>query len=304
MREPHAFRYARVSTFVQANEGLSLEFQEESLESFYKMRLQHEFEDGGCYVDKSSASRKEFCQRPSGKALTERLQPGDALIFYRLDRAFRGMKDMVSMYDNWMNQGIRVFFISEGLEIQKDNIVSKLVLDILTGVAAFEAKLIGQRSLEGRLRSRAKGNPVRTVAPPMLDWKKKGWKWKKVWNLVVHPRELELCRELFLMHSAGMSYERIYWHCRKHGIMRPAKTATSTKPEMLARAKDREATVRYIQDCVWNYRVKIYLQRQGVEVFSRKFLDATARGETILAKWGVKPEKDVEAEIRSIREEK
>ncbi len=282
----YAYRYARVSTFGQFNDGLSLPFQEAQLGSFYTSRLQSEFEDGGLFVDKASASKKMLLERPAGKAMIDRMKSGDALIFYRLDRCFRSMKDLVRMYDMWMEMGIRVFFMSEGLEIEKGNIVSKLLLEILTAVASFESALIGQRTKEGYAAARAQGQPISAHQPPLLEWRYNGTNFK----LHIDEREMKQVEELWPLRFKRWPYDRLYFYCLKNKIKRLAKQPASRKNR--TRRVDKEISIVYIQDMLEIYRRILYLKAQGVNVESRKFLDATARGETILTFWGADPDGD------------
>lgn len=50
----------------------------------------------GFFVDVVSAYRTPFVQRPAGRALVEILDPGDTIIFSRLDRGFRSVMDFCS----------------------------------------------------------------------------------------------------------------------------------------------------------------------------------------------------------------
>lgn len=283
----YTYRYARVSTFGQFNDGLSLPFQKDKLYDFYTLRLAEEFLDGGLYVDKASASKKMLLERPAGKEMVDRMKSGDALIFYRLDRCFRSMADMVRMYEMWMSMGIRVFFISEGLEIQQGNIVSKLLLEILTSVAAFESALIGQRTKEGYAAARARGQPINAKQPPLLEWRFNG----TYFTLHIDKREFKQAEELWPLRAKGWTYHRLFFYCIKHKIKQLTKQPASKKNR--TRGHDREMHVRYIQDLLEIYRRFHYLKAQGVDVESRKFLDATARGETILTFWGADPDGDV-----------
>ena len=60
---------------------LSFESQEQTVESYYRRKLAGEWRFGGVYGDYADSQRLPFVDRPGGRALLERVQERDVIVF-------------------------------------------------------------------------------------------------------------------------------------------------------------------------------------------------------------------------------
>lgn len=79
----------------------------------------------------------------------------DGIIIQRLDRIGRSVKQLSSLIDLFVDSG-KIFIASEQ-NINLDTIEGKLLANILSAIAEFEAALFKERSREGRIRHREQG---------------------------------------------------------------------------------------------------------------------------------------------------
>lgn len=136
------YGYARVSTYSQAKDGNSLEYQIEKLEL------------EGCteiYQDAYTGTKSE---RPNFTKLLDKLVEGDTLVVTKLDRFSRSASDGIKLVDELLNKGIRVHILNMGL---MDNTpTGKLIRNIFFSFAEFERDMIVERTQEGKAIARTK----------------------------------------------------------------------------------------------------------------------------------------------------
>jgi DNA invertase Pin-like site-specific DNA recombinase len=135
------FGYCRVSTAEQANGGLSLETQEQQIKGYCMMKgLQvAEF-----FVEAGVSGSVPLAERPEGKRLLAALQPGDAIVTAKLDRAFRSAADALEVLEHLKKEGVGLHMIDLGGDVT-GNGISKLVFTILSAVAENERDRIRER---------------------------------------------------------------------------------------------------------------------------------------------------------------
>jgi putative DNA-invertase from lambdoid prophage Rac len=88
------YRYARVSTVRQADEGESLEVQERTIAGY---ALMHGTKADQVFVERGVSGSKPLSDRPQGGALLAAMQPGDTIITPKLDRMFRSTLDALNV---------------------------------------------------------------------------------------------------------------------------------------------------------------------------------------------------------------
>lgn len=150
-RQPIAYGYARVSVqkdYVDdKREDLSLEAQQQKCKKCFETELADKgVRWGDVFVDEGkSAFKKKLGERKAGKVLCDRLQPGDHIIFSRLDRGFRRAFDCLGMIDRWREHGITVHILD--FKIDTSTIHGRLMLGILALFAEFERELGRERTI-------------------------------------------------------------------------------------------------------------------------------------------------------------
>jgi len=142
---PKCYIYCRVSTERQAKQGDSLEVQEDSaLREFHGKYEPQGFTLGGIYRDAASASRKQLLQRASGQKLGTELERGDLVIFPKMDRAFRSLRDMLNTRHIWKERGIHIRLM-DFRDIDTSTPEGELMMNVIASVAQYEKDHNGQR---------------------------------------------------------------------------------------------------------------------------------------------------------------
>lgn len=151
------YGYARVSTERQANDGLSLDMQQEIIDT-YRQGLQLKnpaLHWGGTYTDPAVSGTEFFTKRPAGSVLDGRLQTCDHLVMVKVDRAFRNIEDATRLASKWFRNGIICHFLDHPGN-QKDP-HWKAMLWLKTVFAGLEADIIKERVQAAMKHKRASG---------------------------------------------------------------------------------------------------------------------------------------------------
>lgn len=75
----------------------------------------------------------------------------DIALVWKLDRFGRSLKELVANIETLDRAGVRFLSSTQGIDTDKRNPTSRLILNILAAVAEFERDLINERTNEGRL---------------------------------------------------------------------------------------------------------------------------------------------------------
>lgn len=133
--------YARVST---DDQDLSLQ-----MDSLLSLGIIQD----DIFTDKISGAKTD---RPGLGACMAKLQPGDTLVVWRLDRLGRSMHHLVDLIEELRNRGIGFRSVSDGL-IDTTSPSGELVFHIFSALAQFERRLIQERTKAGLASARARG---------------------------------------------------------------------------------------------------------------------------------------------------
>ncbi|MBQ7609054.1 MAG: recombinase family protein [Desulfovibrionaceae bacterium] len=111
------------------------------------------------YVDRTSG---KDVNRPELQNMLKALRPGDVLHIHSLDRLARNLKDLMSILDKLTEKGVEVRFHKENLAFtgDKQNPMSRLMLQIFGALAEWERSLIRERQAEGIRAAKRKGKPM------------------------------------------------------------------------------------------------------------------------------------------------
>jgi len=129
--------YARVSTHDQ-----QLHLQLDALKGY------------GCeeIVKEKASAVKE---RPALQGLLTRLQPGDTLVVWKLDRLGRSLKNLVELVLRFQEQDIQ--FVSLQDHLDTSTAQGRLMFNLFASLAEFERDLIRERTHAGLQAARARG---------------------------------------------------------------------------------------------------------------------------------------------------
>ena len=151
--------YARVSTDEQA-QGWSLDAQRDAICHAAAARSYPE----PVIVEEVASGAGE---RPNLKELLEKLEKGDVLIIYSIDRLSRSARELLAIFELLENKGIHLITIREG---EFTGAVGKLIYGVLAAVADFERELIRERTRRGLEAARRAGK--RVGRPRKYDYEK------------------------------------------------------------------------------------------------------------------------------------
>ena len=138
--------YARVST-----EDQNLDLQ---MDALAKAGVEPE----NVYTDKASGISTK---RVGLKECLRVLEKGDTLIVWRLDRAARSLKHLLSITEDLVSRGVGFRSLTEGFETQTAG--GRLILHIMGAIAEFERQLIVERTKAGVAAAQARGVRVGRV---------------------------------------------------------------------------------------------------------------------------------------------
>lgn len=157
--------YTRCSHIESLNSGLGLTQQAERTSAYAKILAAEGYTwDGATFTDEVvSAYKVPFAERPQGKRLLEEAREGDAVVVYRLDRAFRNVKDAINTTDELSRRGIAIHFVEE--RIQSGSSDGMWYLQILSSIAELESRIGSERKRFALALRRKAGYRTNLTAP-------------------------------------------------------------------------------------------------------------------------------------------
>ncbi|GAB5470460.1 MAG: recombinase family protein [Rhodospirillales bacterium] len=113
------------------------------------------------FIERLSAVSKK---RPVLEGVLEELQPGDALLIWDLDRAFRSVVDAIQQVEALKARDISLQIVN--LQVDTTTPGGMLVYTVLSACAEFERRMLSQRTKEGLAAARKRG--ARLGRPPKM----------------------------------------------------------------------------------------------------------------------------------------
>lgn len=104
-------------------------------------------------------------KRPVFDSVIRRLKPGDTLVIWDLDRAFRSVVDALNEAEKLRVRGIELHIAN--LNVDTATPAGMLLYTVMSAFAEFERRMLAQRTREGLAAARRRG--VRLGRPPKLD---------------------------------------------------------------------------------------------------------------------------------------
>ncbi len=198
MSEGIAYCYARVSTQMQAEEGVSLDAQERQLvaaaeSAGYKAVILREEGKSGKSITGRPVLRKALDELDAGKA--------QALFVTRLDRLARSTRDFLSIVDRSHKYEWRLALLDLGLDT--GTYQGRFVVTIMSAMAEMERGMISMRQKDVHKDRRDAG---------------------KVWGVNIGPKSplpAELRQRIYDERTAGLSYGKIAEGLKNDGIVPP-----------------------------------------------------------------------------------
>lgn len=171
-----------------------------------------------------SAFKTPFMMRPLAKQLHDHLQPGDHLIFAKMDRAFCGAGDLESTMQRLTGMRVMVYFLDMGEQACEDSAAHEFTMGVLALVTRMERKRKGERHREAFEQRRKQGR--RKLWVPCFQHIRLNNQW-------VHkylPDERKIQKQVYEWYEQGYSFIEIHEHLCKcgvtiHSLSRSAKEA-------------------------------------------------------------------------------
>jgi DNA invertase Pin-like site-specific DNA recombinase len=153
MPEGKALLYARVSTQLQVNDGVSLDVQERQLNSAAEVAGYTDLE----LVREEGRSGKNISGRPALTETLRRLDKGEAhaLFVTRIDRLARSTKDFLNIIDRANANGWRLVMLD--LNLDTATYQGRFVVTIMSALAEMERGIIAERQKDVHKDRRSRG---------------------------------------------------------------------------------------------------------------------------------------------------
>ena len=148
-----ALLYARVSTQLQVNDGVSLDVQERQLQQAAELAGFTDIE----LVREEGRSGKSISGRPALTETLKRLDSGEAqaLFVTRIDRLARSTQDFLSIVDRANKNGWRLVMLD--LNLDTSSYQGRFVVTIMSALAEMERGIIAERQRDVHKDRRARG---------------------------------------------------------------------------------------------------------------------------------------------------
>ena len=161
-KPPTVYGYARISTNEEVQEN-SLDVQADKIKDYVRYKFSGEpIVSGDVFRDTCSGEIRIF-QRPEGKELNRRLEPGDHLVTAKLDRMFRSMVDAVLTVEELSLRDVHMHFLD--LSVDTSSVMGLTFLHMAAAFADLERRRIGERTMETMAHLRKNKRPVNNKRP-------------------------------------------------------------------------------------------------------------------------------------------
>ena len=191
--------YIRVSTDAQAEEGYSIEAQQEQLQAYCVARQILPYE---CYIDPGwSGSNLE---RPAMQKMLSEIREGKIshCIVYKLDRLSRSQKDTLYIIEDILNpNGVEFISLHENLDTSTP--MGRAMLGILSAFAQLERENIKLRTRMGLRERIRQGYWMGGGRVPF------GFDYDKNAGILVPNQDAEIVRQVYQLYLDGYSTQKI-----------------------------------------------------------------------------------------------
>jgi len=199
-----AVGYVRVSTEMQATDGVSLAAQEAKVRAWADL-------NGAASVEiltDAGLSGKRADNRPGLRAALDAVGNGDALVVYSLSRLARSTRDTIDIADELRKRGADLVSLSE--RIDTTTAAGEMVFQMLAVLAEFERKQIGERTRLALAHLRA--NRIKTGGDVPFGFRLLGGR------LVRHDREQRAIALIHELREKGHSLRAIASELQAQGF--------------------------------------------------------------------------------------
>jgi DNA invertase Pin-like site-specific DNA recombinase len=198
------YGYGRHSTDKQ---GLTEIAQRQQVEA-YAATLNDKY--AGWLYDSAVSGSVPLFEREEGRKLWALAQPGDHIVWAKLDRAFRSVADGAGTLAMLAQKG--VFVHSLDLRLDTSSPIGRCVCTVMMAFAELERDYASTRTQDALRAKRERGLPAGAHAP--IGWKKVGKKASSYY--VICEEEREQANKIASMRAEGLSYDDITMNMRRY----------------------------------------------------------------------------------------
>ena len=203
--------YIRVSTGHQAESGLGLADQRAKIESYcdlYELDLIDVIADEGC-------SGRSLKGRSGVQELIDRADNYDGIVIAKLDRLTRSVRDLQTILDTLLSK-VELHSVSE--KIDTSSSTGRLILNVLTSVASWEAEVAGERTSAALTEKKRQAQQTEIERAETEERKPRkisingrapfGYAWQDG-ELIEVEAEQAILNTINLLRESGLTYARI-----------------------------------------------------------------------------------------------
>jgi len=213
--------YLRVSTGKQADQGLSLEVQQDKAIAYARL---YDLDLIEVIVDAGESAKT--LQRPGLQRALTLLQSGQAaaLLIIKLDRLTRSVADLGRLIDEYFAPG-KAELLSVSEQIDTRSASGRLVLNILASVSQWEREIIAERTRDVMRHKQKQGEYIGGHIPYGFD----------VINgeLVANLLEQQVIRQAQTLYANGLSLRKVSATLHQRGFQ--ARTGAVFHPGQIQR---------------------------------------------------------------------
>ena len=205
----HTYGYIRASTDKQI---ASPETQRQIIEEYAK-RLGRGVDR--FFVDPATSGKKKLHDREAGREVMATLKSRDTVIVARLDRLSRSFIGFAHILEAWTKLKVGIHLCDmPGGHFDPDNPMSEMMIGILIVFANYERRLISQRTKEGLMARKLRGERY-------CRWAEYGWRWEKRFDTrlkknvnvkLADEHERSIMRKVVELRAAGHSLDHVRQH--------------------------------------------------------------------------------------------
>jgi len=196
MTTKRAAIYMRVSTQWQADNGMSLDFQEEKLLEYVKNNKYSLDKEKHIFIDAGVSGAKEDREWLKSLMKSAHRWEIDIVLVYKIDRFFRRILPLIEYVDILADYDVWFSSINQW-DFNVDSVTGKIVLPIFWALAEMERDLIRERTMEWKRKKADMGYYVGWWKPPFGYEFDKSPQWNKLKVVVDEKRVVNKIFELY-----------------------------------------------------------------------------------------------------------
>lgn len=203
---PYVYCYGRASTSKQT---LTESNQRSVCEEYVKRSLVPEgYTYGGWLYDSATSGSKPMFERDEGRKLWALVQPGDKIVWAKLDRAFRSVVDGSRTMQQLQQKGVS--FNSLDLGLDTGSPIGRCICTILMSFAELELEFVRQRTRDALRSKKAAGLPYGRCTP--IGWRRIGK--RRTAHFLPDMAERAQVEHMAALRTKGMSLDEIVFEMR------------------------------------------------------------------------------------------